>query len=68
MVALLRGAVRLHRGRGSTSLPAVELDLDGTDLALRFPEGWLDGHPLTRADIEDEAAVLAPLGFSLEAS
>jgi exopolyphosphatase/guanosine-5'-triphosphate,3'-diphosphate pyrophosphatase len=65
IVLLLRLAVRLHRGRGATSLPRIELELDGTDLTLRFPEGWLDDHPLTRADIEDEARVLSPLGFAL---
>ena len=40
---------------------------EGSALTLAFPDGWLDAHPLTRADIEDEAAVLVPLGFELAA-
>ena len=28
-------------------------------------EQWLAEHPLTQADLEDEATVLAPLGFEL---
>jgi exopolyphosphatase/guanosine-5'-triphosphate,3'-diphosphate pyrophosphatase len=33
---------------------------------LRFPAGWLDEHPLTRADLEVEAAYLKKARFRLE--
>ena len=64
---LLRLAVRLHRGRGALGLPELTVTRERAVLTLAFPDGWLDGHPLTRADIEDEAKVLAPLGFELMA-
>jgi exopolyphosphatase/guanosine-5'-triphosphate,3'-diphosphate pyrophosphatase len=35
-------------------------------LELRFPAGWLDEHPLTRADLEAEARYLKKAGFRLE--
>jgi len=35
-------------------------------LELRFPSGWLDEHPLTRADLEVEARYLRKAGFKLE--
>jgi exopolyphosphatase/guanosine-5'-triphosphate,3'-diphosphate pyrophosphatase len=34
-------------------------------LKLNFPEGWLDEHPLTRVELDDEAAYLADHGFTL---
>ena len=62
---LLRLAVRLHRGRSPHGLPDVRLNVADDDLVLTFPPGWLDDHPLTRADLETEAAALADAGFSL---
>jgi exopolyphosphatase/guanosine-5'-triphosphate,3'-diphosphate pyrophosphatase len=59
---LLRMSVILHRGRGAEPMPEVVLSGDTDRLDLRFPEGWLERHPLTRGDLEAEAAVLAPLG------
>ena len=67
VMMLLRLAVRLHRGRGALGLPELTVTRERAVLTLAFPDGWLDGHPLTRADIEDEAKVLAPLGFELMA-
>lgn len=65
---LLRLAVVLHRGRSPQPLPAVTLAVDGRELALRFPAGWLERHPLARADLEEEAAYLANAGFTLTLS
>lgn len=62
---LLRLAVRLHRGRGAHALPDPVLSVTAGGLELCFPEGWLDAHPMTRADIEEEAELLEPLGLSL---
>lgn len=62
---ILRLAVRLHRARGATQLPDLRLEVARGEARLRFPEQWLAEHPLTQADLEDEATVLAPLGFEL---
>lgn len=68
LVLLLRLAVRLHRGRGAITLPAVQLGVAGSTVRLGFPPGFLAAHPLLRADVEDEATILGPLGFQLELS
>lgn len=58
LAVLLRLAVILNRSRSSTRLPAFNLAADGKHLELSFPEGWLDKHPLTYADLEHEAEYL----------
>lgn len=68
LVLILRLAVRLHRGRGAVPLPPLGLRGGGSTLELVFPSGWLEEHPLSRADVEDEATVVAPLGFELRVS
>ena len=65
---LLRLAVVMHRGRGRQPLPSPTLRADGQQLELAFPRGWLDGHPLTRADLEQEAEHLKKAGFKLKFS
>ncbi len=65
---LLRIAVRLNRPRSSDPLPSFELAVVEDGLAVRFPERWLEEHPLTLADLEDEDAVLSEAGFRLHVS
>lgn len=62
----LRIALCLHRDRSPREpvLPAVSYA--GSRVRLRFPEGWLEAHPLTRTDLEEERALLAPMGIILE--
>ncbi len=61
----LRLSVVLHRSRGPLPLPPIEIAADGNAMNLRFPPGWLDEHPLTRADLETEAAYLLEAGYRL---
>jgi exopolyphosphatase/guanosine-5'-triphosphate,3'-diphosphate pyrophosphatase len=63
---LLRLAVALHRSRTGTPLPPLTLEVDGAAMRLRFPEGWLEEHPLTRADLEQEADYLKMAGFKFK--
>jgi len=62
---LLRLAVLLHRSHDRDPLPVVELDVEGDELLLRLPRQWLDGHPLTRLDLEGERELLADFGRQL---
>ncbi|MGC4093427.1 MAG: hypothetical protein QM756_37135 [Polyangiaceae bacterium] len=62
---LLRLSVRLHHSRSAEPLPKLELGADRTALQLTFPPGWLEERPLTRADLEEEAAMLQAVGVSL---
>jgi exopolyphosphatase/guanosine-5'-triphosphate,3'-diphosphate pyrophosphatase len=65
LAVLLRLAVTLRRSRSPDPLPEFRLVGAKRTLDLRFPEGWLDRHPLTRTDLEQEAAYLAAARFSL---
>ncbi len=62
---LLRLAVLLHRGRGQTELPSIHLQAEGKRVALKFPLDWLQEHPLTQADLGQEAAYLKAVGRRL---
>lgn len=66
LCVLLRLAVLLHRSRSRQPLPALQLIASGQNLKLSFPEEWLAGHPLTRADLEREAQYLKKAGFQLD--
>lgn len=65
LVVVLRVSVVLHRGRSDASAPRFGLDAEDNGLTIGFPGGWLDEHPLTRTDLEQEAAYLADRGFRL---
>ncbi|ALP52028.1 hypothetical protein Tel_02110 [Candidatus Tenderia electrophaga] len=63
---ILRLAVILHRGRSDTPLPAFTLKLSNkTSLELCLDDTWLQQHPLTQADLEQEKCFLANAGFEL---
>ena len=66
LALLLRLAVVLHRKRSDDPVPLPQLKIDGPSWKLRFPDAWLDGHPLTRADLEQEAALQKAVGFKLK--
>ncbi|MEX2481748.1 MAG: exopolyphosphatase [Gammaproteobacteria bacterium] len=67
LCVLLRLACVVHRRRSDESLPRLRLTIEGSTLRLSFPERWLAGHPLTRADLETEAGFLKTAGFKLKA-
>jgi exopolyphosphatase / guanosine-5'-triphosphate,3'-diphosphate pyrophosphatase len=67
MTLLLRLAVLLHRGRSNVALPDIRLTPREDSLELKFPEGWMDDHPLTVADLQNETENLKSVGFRLRA-
>lgn len=61
---ILRLAILLNRGRAQA--PSVSLGVVGKHrLELSFPEHWLTTHPLTVADLEEEADHLQKLDLEL---
>lgn len=62
---LLRLAVLLHRSRSNKPIPMFMLKAGPDSLDVAFPENWLNEHPLTRGDLEQEATYLKSTGFSL---
>jgi exopolyphosphatase / guanosine-5'-triphosphate,3'-diphosphate pyrophosphatase len=65
LIVLLRLAVLLNRGRSNAPLPAIKLDARVRALDVKFPYRWLDEHPLTQADLEQETEWLKAVGFKL---
>jgi exopolyphosphatase/guanosine-5'-triphosphate,3'-diphosphate pyrophosphatase len=65
LTVLLRLSVRLHHSRSEEPLPALSLSAEKGRITLAFPAGWLEARPLTRADLEEEAAYLARAGIPL---
>jgi len=57
--------VILYRSRGPLVLPEIELVAGKNSLALEFPPGWLDQHPLTQADLNNETERLKRVEFNL---
>lgn len=62
---LLRLSVTLNRSRSPQPLPRLTLRARTRGLDVAFPRGWLEHHPLTRADLEEDAQRLGQHGFAL---
>ncbi|MGD8310595.1 MAG: exopolyphosphatase [Chromatiales bacterium] len=63
---LLRLAILLHRARSPMTKPNPLLKVEGNRLVLRFPDDWLDRHPLTRAELELENSRITNAGIQLD--
>jgi len=66
LCVLLRLAVLLHRNRSPITKPNPLLSVQDKRLLVRFPDGWLERHPLTQAELEEEDNRLATAGFRIE--
>jgi exopolyphosphatase/guanosine-5'-triphosphate,3'-diphosphate pyrophosphatase len=65
LAILLRIAVLLHRSRAPDAMPQPKLTVGKKSLSVQFAEGWLDDHPLTLADLRQEAHHLEAAGYRL---
>ena len=65
MCVLLRIAVLLHRGRADQSVPDIIINIKKDNINLHFPEGWLDDHSMTLADLIKEIKYLDAAGYKL---
>ena len=66
LCVLLRLAVLLHRGRTDEQVPEVIIHVTEEMIRLQFPEGWLEQHPLSQADLGKEQIFLVEAGLKLE--
>ena len=66
VTTLLRLAVLLQRGRAADPPPPIDLSADDKTLQLTLPRAWLDEHPLTRADLEQERDYLKQFDIKLQ--
>ena len=65
MCVLLRIAVLLHRGRARQTIPDIDITVDKKTINLKFPDGWLDNHNMTLADLIKEINHLDTDGYQL---
>ncbi|MHA6204033.1 Ppx/GppA phosphatase family protein [Dyella soli] len=66
ITALLRLAVLFRRARRAESLPQMQLAATTQRMRLVLPSAWLEQHPLSEADLEQEQAPMNELGLLLE--
>jgi exopolyphosphatase / guanosine-5'-triphosphate,3'-diphosphate pyrophosphatase len=66
LVVLLRMAAVLHRSRNHEPLPHISLKVKDQSLIISLPKDWIDTHPLTAADLSNEALYLKAVDLSLE--
>jgi len=67
LVILLRLAVLMHRGRNNAPKPKLKLKvIDQENLQIRFPDEWLDEHPLTKMEMSEEARYLKNIGYKID--
>lgn len=65
LAVILRLAVLLNRSRTPTQVPQLRLEPGPSSVTLQFAPGWLDQHPLTRADLERETEYLGAIDLRL---
>jgi exopolyphosphatase / guanosine-5'-triphosphate,3'-diphosphate pyrophosphatase len=66
VTALLRLAVLIQRSRAADKLPAIQLQAEDRSLQITLPRTWLDSHPLTRADLDQEREYLKHYDIKLQ--
>jgi exopolyphosphatase/guanosine-5'-triphosphate,3'-diphosphate pyrophosphatase len=66
MTRLLRLAVLFNRGRTPIELPTIHVHVDEAQvMTLGIPQRWLEDHPLTAADLDNEVDLLRVAGLEL---
>ncbi|MEO5574027.1 MAG: exopolyphosphatase [Gammaproteobacteria bacterium] len=63
---MLRLAVLLNRSRSEQPLPRISFAIIDRGLQMKFPKNWLHDHPLTRADLAQEARYLKAVKLNLK--
>ncbi len=66
IMILLRLAAVFNRGRSERTDTAVKLAVTKKGLRLSLPQGWLSKHPLTEADLMQEAEYLKSIKLKLK--
>jgi len=68
LVALMRLGTCLKYVETLEQLPDFSISASKRSIALDFPAGWLEEHPLTDQELADEQSALAKLGLDLSIS
>ncbi len=63
LIVILRLAAVLHRSRDTKPLPIPPIEINNDCITMKFSKSWLKKHPLTHADLEQEANYLELAGI-----
>ncbi|MBI3188920.1 MAG: Ppx/GppA family phosphatase [Gammaproteobacteria bacterium] len=66
LVVVLRLAVIFHRSRSDIKLPFISIEAKQEKIILSIPASWIEQHPLTLNDLEQEADHIQSLGIKLK--
>ncbi len=66
MIVILRIAVLIHRDRVPKTLPEIKVQDEDGVLSIRFDKKWLEDHPLTVAELEQEQNYLKALSVKVK--
>jgi exopolyphosphatase/guanosine-5'-triphosphate,3'-diphosphate pyrophosphatase len=66
LLGIIRLAACFKHVEKLEQLPDFTIQASEQALILGFPDGWLEEHPLTTSELEQERAVLAKLGIEFE--
>ncbi len=66
LLGILRLAVLLHRGRHDADFSELSLKTKKGSLIVKAPDGWMDEHPLTAAELTAEADRLLHVNIRLK--
>lgn len=66
LTVLLRLAMVFNRGRSEKTDTFVSLEVTKKALKLSLPTGWLERHPLTESDLEQEKEYLKAIDLNLK--
>lgn len=67
LMVILRLSILIHRSHHQSDCN-LDVMVEDDEVNLRFTQGWLNEHPLTRADLEQERKYLVAAGFVLNFS
>jgi exopolyphosphatase/guanosine-5'-triphosphate,3'-diphosphate pyrophosphatase len=58
--------VLLSRGHSYVSPPNITVTVTENSILLKFADHWLNEHPLTKTDLEQEADYIRTVGYRLK--
>ena len=68
LISIMRLAARFKYVEKLEQMPEFTIAASEQSLTLGFPEDWLEQHPLTASELEQEQKALAKMGMVLEVS
>ncbi|VAW67702.1 Exopolyphosphatase [hydrothermal vent metagenome] len=63
---VLRLSVIFHRSRTDSALPDIDISVNRHEIFLKLPDRWLNEHPLTINDLQQEADYLKGIDLKLK--